>query len=303
MQAIIYKPIGTVRSPFANVEGMPIQPKAASGIKGRIELDPNLEVGLKDLEGFSHIILIYHFHLSRRHSLEVKPFLDDTQRGVFATRVPARPNAIGLSVVKLTGISGSVLAIEEVDVIDGTPLLDIKPFVPDFDNHETQRAGWFAKQAARVTEVKADRRFASPRDEEGREPPGGWLLESRNQRREKILIVGCKRAMDDVCIGCSRCMVGFNRREGVFSRYEFGKAEVIGLLNCGDCPGATVVTRLSQAKLLKAPMGETTTKIHPGPCITDHCPHKETLLNKMRAKSGIEVIEGTHPYKLENIFV
>ena len=97
---------------------------------------------------------------------------------------------------------------------------------------------------------------------------------------EKILIVGCKRAMDDVCIGCSRCMVAFNRREGEFSRYDWQDAEIIGLLNCGDCPGATIVTRLAQAKLWNDPMGEKPTKIHAGPCITDHCPHKETLLEK-----------------------
>ncbi len=160
MQEIVYKPIGVIHSPFAAVEGMPIQPKAASGIAGTAHVNPDLALGLKDLEGFSHIILIYHFHLSKRHSLEVKPFLDDTPRGVFATRVPARPNAIGLSVVRLTGISGSTLTIEDIDVVDGTPLLDIKPFVPDFDNREAQRTGWYTNQASRVNEVRADRRFA-----------------------------------------------------------------------------------------------------------------------------------------------
>ena len=164
MQEITYKPIGVIHSPFADVEGMPIQPSAASGIEGTVDFNPELAPGLKDLEGFSHVILIYHFHLSKRHSLEVKPFLDDTRRGVFATRVPARPNAIGLSVVRLTGVSGSILTIEDVDVVDGTPLLDIKPFVPDFDNREVQSTGWFAKQVSRVTEVKADRRFAAPQE-------------------------------------------------------------------------------------------------------------------------------------------
>ena len=119
---------------------------------------------------------------------------------------------------------------------------------------------------------------------------------------EKILIVGCKRAMDDVCIGCSRCMVGFNRKEGEFSRYEGQETELIGLLNCGDCPGATIVTRLAQVNLWNKPMGEQVTKIHLGPCITDHCPHKEVITNKIKAKAGVEVIEGTHPYKPDNIF-
>lgn len=160
MQEIMYTPIGVVRSPFSDVEGMPIQPGAASGIKGIVEVDPVFATGLKDLEGFSHLILIYHFHLSKRYSLEVKPFLDDALRGVFATRVPSRPNAIGISAVRLIGVSDSTLAIEDVDIVDGTPVLDIKPFVPDFDNRQTRRIGWFEKQVSRLNEVKADRRFA-----------------------------------------------------------------------------------------------------------------------------------------------
>ena len=119
---------------------------------------------------------------------------------------------------------------------------------------------------------------------------------------EKILIVGCKKAMDDVCIGCSRCLVGFNRRAGEFSRYQVKEAELIGLLNCGDCPGATIVTRLAQVSLWNRPMDEKVSTIHVGPCITDHCPHKEVILNKIKAKSGVQVIEGTPPYKPENIF-
>jgi predicted metal-binding protein len=119
---------------------------------------------------------------------------------------------------------------------------------------------------------------------------------------EKVLIVGCKKAMDDVCIGCSRCLVGFNRRAGEFSRYPEGDAVIIGLLNCGDCPGAAIVTRLAQLNLWNKPMEEKVTKIHLGPCITDHCPYGETLIKKIQAKSGVEVILGTHPYKPENIF-
>ena len=119
---------------------------------------------------------------------------------------------------------------------------------------------------------------------------------------ESILIVGCKRAMDDVCIGCSRCMVGLNRREGEFARYKDQAVQLTGLLNCGDCPGATIVTRLAQISLWNKPMGEKITKVHVAPCITDHCPYKETLLAKIKAKAGVEVIEGTHPYKPNNIF-
>jgi predicted metal-binding protein len=119
---------------------------------------------------------------------------------------------------------------------------------------------------------------------------------------ERLLIIGCKRAMDDVCIGCSRCMVGFNQRQGEFSRYIDQDAEIIGLLNCGDCPGAGIVTRLAQVDLWNKPLDVKPTKIHIGPCIVDHCPYKETIINKVRAKAGIEVIEGTHPYKPDNIF-
>lgn len=119
---------------------------------------------------------------------------------------------------------------------------------------------------------------------------------------EKILIVGCKRAMDDVCIACSRCMVGFNRREGEFARYKDQDAQLIGMLNCGDCPGAGIVPRLAQFSLWNKPMDEKPTKVHIAPCITDHCIHKETLIKKIKAKAGVEVIEGTHPYIPENIF-
>ena len=119
---------------------------------------------------------------------------------------------------------------------------------------------------------------------------------------EKILIVGCKRAMDDVCIGCSRCMVAFNRRDGEFSRYKDADIQLIGLLNCGDCPGAAIVPRLAQISLWNKPLDEKVTKVHIGPCVVDHCPYKETLVNKIKAKSGVDVILGAHPYIPENIF-
>jgi len=119
---------------------------------------------------------------------------------------------------------------------------------------------------------------------------------------EKILIIGCKRTMDDVCIGCSRCMVGFNRREGEFHRYKSGDAELIGLLNCGDCPGAAIVPRLAQISLWNKPMNEKVTRVHIAPCVVDHCPHKDAIIGKIRATAGVEVILGTHPYKPANIF-
>jgi predicted metal-binding protein len=119
---------------------------------------------------------------------------------------------------------------------------------------------------------------------------------------EKILILGCKHTMDVFCIACSRCLVGFNRREGEFARYKNTDAELIGILSCGDCPGASVVTRLAQMNLWNSINGEKPTKIHVSPCILHHCPYKDIILEKVRAKSGIEVIEGAHPYLPENIF-
>jgi tRNA (adenine37-N6)-methyltransferase len=159
MDEVTYKFIGVVRSQFTDPEGMPIQPKAAIGIQGTVELKTEFVPGLKDLEGFSHIILIYHFHLSGNCSLEATPFLDDTPRGAFATRVPSRPNSIGLSVVRLKGIRGNLLDIEDVDILDGTPLLDVKPFIPELDNRETDRIGWFAGKLHALETTKADRRF------------------------------------------------------------------------------------------------------------------------------------------------
>ncbi len=159
MEKIEYVPIGIVRSPFKTVEGTPIQPVGAKGVRGRIELREEFIPGLKDLEGFSHLILIYHFHLSRGFDLEVKPFLDTERRGVFATRAPKRPNSIGISVVKLLSIEGGCLTIEDVDVLDGTPLIDIKPYVPQFDSKDNCEIGWFAGKIQAAEKSRADERF------------------------------------------------------------------------------------------------------------------------------------------------
>ncbi len=138
---------------------MPIQPSGAKGVTGTIEIAPAYAAGLKDLAGFSHIILLYHFHLCKNCELEVKPFLDEVSHGVFATRAPQRPNPIGLSVVKLLKIEGSTLHVGGVDIVDGTPLLDIKPYVPEFDSRITKRLGWLTDRAEKAHEVKADGRF------------------------------------------------------------------------------------------------------------------------------------------------
>lgn len=159
MKEITYTPIGVVRSPFKDPEGAPIQPSGARGAKGEVEVAPEYAEGLKSLEGFSHIILIYHFHLSKGYSLTVKPFLDDREHGLFATRAPRRPNAIGLSVVRLAAIEGNVLYIEDVDVLDGTPLLDLKPYVPEFDVRTPEKIGWLTGKAEDAREKKGDGRF------------------------------------------------------------------------------------------------------------------------------------------------
>jgi len=156
---IRYKPIGVIHSPFKDVQGMPIQPTGAMGIAGTIEIEPEYCDGLKDIEGFSHIVLIYHFHLSDGYSLLVKPFMDDSLRGVFSTRAPRRPNPVGISLVRLVKVEGSTLHIENVDIVDGTPLLDIKPYVPEFDIQKNVRIGWLSDKADKANEIKADGRF------------------------------------------------------------------------------------------------------------------------------------------------
>ena len=156
---ILFKPIGTIHSPFPDPVGVPIQPRAGTGVKGKVILDPTYSEGLKDLVGFSHLILVYYFHRSGEGDLLVKPFLDDQKRGVFATRAPRRPNGIGISTVKLLGIQDNILDVENLDILDGTPLLDIKPYIPDFDPDEDVRVGWLEKQRDKIPGKQADDRF------------------------------------------------------------------------------------------------------------------------------------------------
>ena len=147
---VTYRPIGVIHSPFARLEEMPVQPSGEVAGPGRVEVFPEFSSGLKDLAGFSHVILLYHLHRVRRADLIVTPFAGSEPRGLFATCAPTRPNPIGLSVVRLTGIEGSTLLVEEVDVLDGTPLLDIKPYVPEFDYRPDARVGWLEKARGRV---------------------------------------------------------------------------------------------------------------------------------------------------------
>ena len=140
---LVMKPIGVIHSPFTEKEQTPIQ-SVRSGAIGQVDVYPEFADGLKDIEYLSHIHLLYVFHESSGYSLYAKPFLDDREHGIFATRYSYRPNPIGLSTVRLLSRQDNVLTIEGVDVLNGTPLLDIKPYVPDFDlRTENVRVGWY----------------------------------------------------------------------------------------------------------------------------------------------------------------
>jgi tRNA-Thr(GGU) m(6)t(6)A37 methyltransferase TsaA len=156
---IEYQPIGFVKSPHKRTSGTPIQPSRARGIRGTVEVRPEYAEALADLEGFSHVILLCHLHRSSGYRLKVIPYLDDQPRGLFATRAPCRPNPIGLSVVRLLEVNGASLNIEGVDLLDGTPVLDIKPYVPEFDERTEIRCGWL--DTARKKRLCSDDRFDS----------------------------------------------------------------------------------------------------------------------------------------------
>jgi tRNA-Thr(GGU) m(6)t(6)A37 methyltransferase TsaA len=156
---ITYKPIGIIYSPFKSIEGVPVQPAGANGIKGKVKIFKKYLNGLMNLDGFSHIILVYHFHLSDGYSLKVIPFLKDKEQGVFATRAPKRPNQIGISVVKVEKIKENIIDISNVDIVDGTPLLDIKPYAGFFDNVKNERNGWLSEGIKDINKIKSDIRF------------------------------------------------------------------------------------------------------------------------------------------------
>ncbi len=155
---IEYRPIGLIHTPFKQRQGMPIQPSRGRGVRGTVEVAPEFADGLADLDGFSHVVLIYHFHRSQGFDLRVTPFLDTVKRGLFATRAPRRPNAIGLSVVRLLGIEGNRIEVQDLDILDGTPLLDIKPYVPEFDHRTEVCEGWLVRVKNR--DVDSDDRFS-----------------------------------------------------------------------------------------------------------------------------------------------
>lgn len=160
MNEIVYRPIGVVHSPFKEPAGAPIQPPAGEAATATVEIDPDYAEGLADLEGFSHIILLYHCHRSGTPALTVTPFLDNAPHGLFATRAPSRPNPIGLSIVRLTAVAEGILYIKEVDILDGAPVLDIKPYVPAFDLRASAAIGWMEHQTDKMASTRDDGRFA-----------------------------------------------------------------------------------------------------------------------------------------------
>lgn len=154
-----FTPIGVIHSPFQAPEDTPVQPSGGAEVSATVEVFPPYRAGLKDLDGFSHVVLLFHFDRSQGYDLHVVPFLDTELRGVFATRAPRRPNPIGLSVVRLDRIEDGVLHIRGIDMLDGTPLLDIKPYVPAFEAEDPVRTGWLENAAERARRARADHRF------------------------------------------------------------------------------------------------------------------------------------------------
>lgn len=157
---IQYQPIGVFRSPFDDVEGMPIQPVGGKAVEGTIEILPEYRQGLQDLDGFSHIIVLSHLHRIEGYDLIVKPFLDVNKHGIFATRSPKRPNPIGFSVMELMDVTETSIEVSGVDVVNGTPVLDVKPYVADFDVWEAERFGWFEGKSQNAGHHLSDSRFA-----------------------------------------------------------------------------------------------------------------------------------------------
>lgn len=151
--------IGIIHSPFNELSGMPIQPTSESSAEGFLEIHPEFADGLKDLDGFSHVYLLYHLHKAQPAKLRIKPFLDNEVRGVFATRAPRRPNPIGLSLVKVLRVEGSIVHVANLDILNGTPLIDIKPYIPEFEDASKIRTGWQTKAKGQVRQKISDQRF------------------------------------------------------------------------------------------------------------------------------------------------
>ncbi|MGJ7612153.1 MULTISPECIES: tRNA (N6-threonylcarbamoyladenosine(37)-N6)-methyltransferase TrmO [unclassified Variovorax] len=157
--AVVCRPVGLVHCRFTEATGMPIQTAGAPEETGRLEVFAEFAPGLRDIEGFDYLILVTHLHRCAHERLEVVPFLDDASHGVFATRAPARPNRLGLSIVRLVSVEGTTLHFAGNDMMDGTPVLDIKPYVPKFDVRQTERTGWFGARLDQLPRIRSDDRM------------------------------------------------------------------------------------------------------------------------------------------------
>ena len=162
MTDITHTPIGVIHSQFTDPDDTPIQGVFADGARGEVEVFLEYADGLKDISGFSHLILLYHFHRADGYSLISKPFMEDTEKGIFSIRHPRRPNPIGISIVRLENVRGNILEICDVDILDGTPLLDIKPFVHQFDHRADIQSGWVDDQHIDDSGDKTPRSLRAP---------------------------------------------------------------------------------------------------------------------------------------------
>lgn len=161
METVTFEPIGTIYSPFTELTGMPIQPAGAKDVEGYIEVREDLQDGLDDVQDFSHIYLFYYFHKNEGYSLKVTPFMDTQLRGVFSTRAPRRPNMLGCSIVEITKVEGNRVYVKGLDILNGTPLLDMKPYVEKFDSLSGTRSGWLTKNANKSEVLRSDNRFVN----------------------------------------------------------------------------------------------------------------------------------------------
>jgi tRNA (adenine37-N6)-methyltransferase len=169
--------IGVIRSPFSRAAGTPVQPCCAPGVEGQIEVFDDFAEGLRDLDGFQRIWVLFWCHRVSKAKLTVVPYRDTVAHGLFATRAPARPNPIGLSTVRLYTITGNLLHVGELDILDGTPLLDIKPYVSQYDSYPAQQCGWLDGDRANKAVMVADNRFESvPADPSKVHPTLRWPI-------------------------------------------------------------------------------------------------------------------------------
>jgi tRNA-Thr(GGU) m(6)t(6)A37 methyltransferase TsaA len=160
MNPIIIEPIGIIYTPHRKIEGMPVQPSGAAGFTGKAVLKKEYADGLADLEEFSHVTLVYHFHQTQGYLLRLIPFMDVKPHGVFATRAPKRPNHIGLSTVRVLSVEDGAIVFDGADMLDGTPLIDVKPYYPSYDSPANTKSGWLENAAhAHCSAVRSDNRF------------------------------------------------------------------------------------------------------------------------------------------------